>query len=166
MASGSDLYRRIQPNRISCLARKPSVVPDPGRASPPLQRAEKIDDFRLSCYVRTVDRVTFPEARDSSNFPGFEYNINFFGCKQNRPGFFLTYFVCILKWAGPFSRLIPPPAGSRDARRIHDTLPTRSSLFPRYASKLTLAEKNLVEEKDEDVLALAAALSIVTVHPA
>jgi hypothetical protein len=48
---------------------------------------------------------------------------------------------------------------------MQNTLPARSSLFPCYASKLTLAEKNQ-EEIEEDVLALAASLSIVTVHPA
>jgi hypothetical protein len=47
-------------------------------------------------------------------------------------------------------------------QRMHDTLPARSSLFPCYASKLTLAEKNLEEKEEENVLAFALVSSIVT----
>lgn len=42
--------------------------------SPPRYRVKKQDDVRLSYFVRTVDRVTFPEAHDSSNFPREVYH--------------------------------------------------------------------------------------------
>ena len=53
----------------------------PGRSLRPDRERKREDDFRLSCYVRTVDRVTFPEARDSSNFPKLEF-ITFCGRKE------------------------------------------------------------------------------------
>jgi hypothetical protein len=81
MASGLGLYR---PHPTQSDHALPGWAP--GRSLRPDREGKREDDFRLSCFDRTVDRVTFPEARDSSNFPKLEYITMAVFLEENKMG--------------------------------------------------------------------------------
>ncbi len=90
------------PNSIgSHFAPKSGVIPGTGTIFPPRQERKRQDDFRLSCFVRTADRVSLSEARDSSNFPREVYHI--WGEERRIYMSFLTLTI----WALLFERLAP-----------------------------------------------------------